>query len=55
MHEDGALGKSTEFVRTCHNMKIIVQTKGGDESSINGKSVIPNKKMANITRMLLLK
>ena len=36
-------------------MNIIVQTTGGDASSINDKNEIPNKKLANITRDLLLK
>ena len=36
-------------------MKIIVQTTGGDAYSLNGKSEIPNKKLANVTRALLLK
>ena len=35
--EDGALARSSEFMKTCHNMNIIVQTTGGDASSINGK------------------
>ena len=35
-------------------MNIIVQTTGGDEFSINGKSEIPNKTLANITRAILL-
>ena len=41
-------------MRTCHNMNIIVQTTGGYASSLNGKSEIPNKTLANITRALLL-
>ena len=53
--DDGALEKSTEFMRTCHNMNIIVQTTGAYDSSLNVKSEIPNKKLANITRGLLLK
>ena len=36
--EDGALPRSSEFMRTCHKMNIIVQTTGGDASSLNGKS-----------------
>ena len=35
-------------------MNIIVQTTGGDASSLNGKSESPNKTLANITRSLLL-
>ena len=53
--EYGALAVSSEFMRTCHNMNIIVHTTGGDASSLNGKSKSPNKTLANITRALLLK
>ena len=35
-------------------MNIIVQTTGGDASSLNGKSESLNKTLANITRALLL-
>ena len=35
-------------------MNIIVLTTGGDVSSLNGKSEIPDKTLANITRTLLL-
>ena len=35
-------------------MNIIVHTTGGYASSLDGKSEIPNKKLANITRDLLL-
>ena len=52
--EDGALARSSEFMRTCHNMNIIVHSTGGDASSINGKSESLNKTLANITRSLLL-
>ena len=38
-----------------HNMNKIVQTTGGDASSINAKNEIPNKTLANITRALLPK
>ena len=41
-------------MRTYHNTNIIVQTTGGDESSINGKRVIPNNTLTNITIALLL-
>ena len=54
LDEYGALARSSEFIRTCHNMNIIVQTTGGYSSSLNGKSESPNKKLANITRALLL-
>ena len=53
--EDGALARPSESTKTCHNMNIIVQTTGGDESSINYKSKSPNRKIANITRAILLK
>ena len=36
-------------------MNIIVQNKGGNTYYLNGKSEIPNNKLANITRALLLK
>ena len=52
--EDGALARSSEFMRTCHNMNIIVQNTGGDASSLNGKSESLNKTLANITRALLI-
>ena len=52
--EDGALARSYEFMKTCHNMNIIFQTPGVDASYINGKSESPNKKLDNITRSLLL-
>ena len=52
--EDGALTISSEFMMTFHNMNIMVQTTAGYTSSINGKSESPNKKLANITRALLL-
>ena len=35
-------------------MNIIVHTTGGDASSLNGKSEIPNNTLANITRALFL-
>ena len=35
-------------------MNIIVQNKGGDAFSINMKAEIPNNKLDNITRALLL-
>ena len=52
--EDGALAISSSLMRTYHNINIIVQTTGGDASSLNGKSESPNKTLANITRALLL-
>ena len=41
-------------MNTCHNMNIVVQNTGGDASSLNGVSKIPNKALANIKRALLL-
>ena len=52
--EDGALARSSEFMKTCHNTKIIVQNTYGYASSLNGESKSPNKTLANITRALLL-
>ena len=52
--EYGALARSSEFMKTCHNMNIIFQTKGGDTSSLNGKNESPNKTLDNITISLLL-
>ena len=54
MDEYGALSRYSESMKTCHNMNIIVQTTGGDSSSLNGKSKSPNKILDNITRALLL-
>ena len=53
--EDGALARSSKFMKTCHNMNIIVQTIGIYASSLNSKIEIPNKTLANIKRALLLK
>ena len=52
--ENGALLISSEFMKTCHNIYIMVQTTGGDASSLNGKIEIPNKKLDNTTRDLLM-
>ena len=52
--EDGTLARSSEFMNTCHNMNIIVQTIGRDEFCLNGKSESSNKTIANITRAHLL-
>ena len=51
--EYGALERYSEFVRTCHNINIIVQTIGGDESSLNCNRKITNKTLYNIIRVLL--
>ena len=34
---DGSLERYSGFMKTCHNMNIIVQYAGGDASSLNGK------------------
>ena len=52
--EYGSSSGSSEFMNTCHNMNIIVKTTGGDSSSLNDKSEIPNKTISYITRSLLL-
>ena len=52
--EDGTLSRSSEFMRRCHNMNIIVQATAGYDSSLNGKTESPNKTLYNITRALLL-
>ena len=52
--EDGALERSSEFMKTCHDMNIIFQTTGGDTSYLKGKSKITNKTLANITKALRL-
>ena len=53
--EDGALARSYEFMKTCHNTNIVVQNTGGDTFSINGNIETPDKALANTTRALLLK
>ena len=55
VNEDGSLARYSEFTSTCHKINIIVKTTGGDEYSLNGKIVIPDKILKNITRDLLLK
>ena len=52
--EDGALETSSEFMKTCHNMNIIVHTTGEYSYSLNGKIESPNNTLDNITRALLL-
>ena len=42
-------------MRIWHNMNIIVQNTGGDESPLNSKSESPNKTLNNITRVFLIK
>ena len=50
--EDGALARYSEPMNTCHNMNIIVQTTSGYASALNGKSEIPNNKLANSKGLL---
>ena len=52
--ENGALNRYFGFMKTCHNMNIIVQTTGGDASSLIVKSEYPNNKLVNITKVLLM-
>ena len=52
--EDRALERSSDLMKACHRMNIIVQTTGGDASSRNGTRKIQNKTLADITRALLL-
>ena len=49
------LERYSEFIWKYHNMNTIVQTTGGDTSSLNRKSEIPNNTLTNIKRYLLLK
>ena len=52
--EDGALARSSEFTRTCHNMTIVVQNTDVYAPSLNGKILNPNNTLSNITRSLVL-
>ena len=52
--EDKAISKFSEFMNTYNNMNIIGQTIGGGTYSINGKSKIPNKTLANIKIAIIL-
>ena len=52
--EDGEISRSSESVKTCHNMNIIVKTTGVDAYSLNGNSDISNNTLSNITIALLL-
>ena len=49
-----ALANYSESMKTCHNMKTIVQNTGGYASYLYGKSVSRNNKVANITTAILL-
>ena len=52
--EDRELARTSEPIKTCHNMNIIVQTTGGDTSSLNGKSESHNKALSNIKIAIVL-
>ena len=52
--EDRALERSSGFMRTFHNMNIIVQNTGVYSYSLNGKSEISNNTLANIARAFLM-
>ena len=51
---DGAMIWSSEFMRTIHNKNIKVQKTIGYASSVNSKSVTPNKTLDIITMLLLM-
>ena len=51
---DRALERSSEFMKTCHNMNRIVQNTGRDAYYLNGKIESPNKTLANIKKYLIL-
>ena len=53
VYEDGEQSISLEFMKTCHNMNIIVQTTFGYASSLHFKSGNYNKALDNIKRALL--
>ena len=48
------LARSSECMRTFHNMNIVVPKTGIDEYSLNWKCEISNETLANITRYLLI-
>ena len=52
---DEELEGSSESMKTCHQMYIILQTTGADAPSLNDNSKIPNTTLANIKLYLLLK
>ena len=54
VYEDGALARSSEFMNTCHNINIKIQTTCVYASSINRKIEIPNNTLAKITISLLM-
>ena len=53
--EYGALARSSEVMKTCHNINIIVQNTGIYASYLNGKIESPNNTLSNITRAIILK
>ena len=52
--EDGALARSSEFMKKCHTMNTIVHNKGVYVYAISGKSESTIKTLYNIIRALLL-
>ena len=52
--EDDALARSSEFVRTYHDISIVVHNTGGDASSLHVKSEIPNKTLVKITTFIFV-
>ena len=52
--KDITMVRSSEFMRKCHNMNIIVSTSVGDKASLNGKIESPDKTLNNIARNFLL-
>ena len=52
--EYGALAISSEFMKACHNMNIIVQTTGVYAYSLNGKTESPNNTFSDIKIYILL-
>ena len=53
--EYGVLARSSEFMKTCYDMNIIVQKTGGYVSCFYGKSESSNNTLSNITGALLMK
>ena len=52
--EDGTFSKSSESMKPCYRMNILVQTTGDYAYSLNGKSEITNKVLANIKLSLMM-
>ena len=52
--EDGALARSTEFLFTCYELGIVVQTTGGYSSWSNGVGERPNRTIFTRVHVMLL-